>query len=188
MHAEILLEAGRHGGAEHRQSQGHHFSAERFSPVLWLAMGKGRLRATEALRHSDDLVRGYYSVHTNADARAGTTSPRLHNQGVLPAREAEHRPVCSPSRSGFAGGSGDTGRATRSRPRHPRVVLSGCAPAQGQSLRINRQRHIRHLVRAHESINHRSCPGRREHPNEFEGVPPQIQVSMHPYVADVGRE
>ena len=88
MHAEILLEAGRHGGAEHRQSHGRHFSAERLFPVLWLAMGKGRLRATEALRHSDDLVRGYYSVHTNADARAGTTSPQLHNQGVLgpPAR------------------------------------------------------------------------------------------------------
>jgi hypothetical protein len=186
MHAAILLKAGRHGGAEHRQSQGHHFSAERLSPVLWLAMGKGRLRATEALRHSDDLVRGYYSVHTNADARAGTTSPQLHNQGVLgpPARlkidrSAPRLGVDSPA---------VRASATRSRRRHPRDVLSGCAPAQGQSLRINRQRHIRHLVRAHESINHRSCPGRREHPNEFEGVPPQIQVSMHPYVADVGRE
>jgi hypothetical protein len=27
-----------------------------------------------------------------------------------------------------------------------RLVSNGCAPAQGQSLRINRQRHIRHLV------------------------------------------
>ena len=156
---------------------------------MWLAMGKGRLRATEALRHSDDLVRGYYSVQHQCRRQGGNNIAATAQSGCLgPAREAEDRPVCSPSRSGFAGGSGDTGRATRSRPRHPRVVLSGCAPAQGQSLRINRQRHIRHLVRAHESINHRSCPGRREHPNEFEGVPPQIQVSMHPYVADVGRE
>jgi hypothetical protein len=53
------------------------------------------------------------------------------------------------------------------------------------AVRINRQRHIRLLVRAHESINHRSCPGRREHPNEFDGVPSEIQMSMYPYVADV---
>jgi hypothetical protein len=53
-------------------------------------------------------------------------------------------------------------------------VLTRCAPAQGQSLRINRQRNICDLVRAHKTIDHRACPGRREHPNEFEGVPSEI--------------
>jgi L-cystine uptake protein TcyP (sodium:dicarboxylate symporter family) len=57
-----------------------------------------------------------------------------------------------------------------------------------QLLRINRQRNICDLVRAHKTIDHRACPGRGEHPNEFKGVPPQIQVSMHPYVADVRGE
>jgi hypothetical protein len=60
-----------------------------------LAVGhrKGRLSATETLRHRDDLATGYYSVHTNADARAGTTSPRSVDDCTTrvswPAREAE---------------------------------------------------------------------------------------------------
>jgi hypothetical protein len=88
---------------------------------LAVGHGKGRLSATETLRHSDDLAAGYYSVHINADARAGTTSPRSVDDCTTrvswPAREAEDRPVSSASRSASAGGSGNTGRATRSRPR-----------------------------------------------------------------------
>jgi hypothetical protein len=54
-----------------------------------LAVGhrKGRLSATETLRHRDDLATGYYSVHTNADAKGGNNiaeiGRRLHNQGVV---------------------------------------------------------------------------------------------------------
>ena len=70
----------------------------------------------------------------------------------------------------------------------PRVDTVGANATPEEAFVSMSERHIRHLVRAHESIDHRACPGRREHPNEFEGVPSQIQVSMHPYVADVGRE
>ena len=62
---------------------------------LAVGHGKGRLSATETLRHSDDLATGYYSVHTNADARAGTTSPRSVDDCTTrvswPAREAEEQ-------------------------------------------------------------------------------------------------
>ena len=112
---------------------------------LAVGHGKGRLNATETLRHSDDLATGYYSVHTNADARAGTTSPRSVDDCTTrvswPAREAEGRPVSSASRSASAGGSGNTGRATRSARGHPpggvewmrastRPVIEDQSPAQ----------------------------------------------------------
>jgi hypothetical protein len=88
---------------------------------LAVGHGKGRLSATETLKHSDDLATGYYSA----------TSPRSVDDCTTrvswPAREAEDRPVSSASRSASAGQYWTRDEIAPAG--ILRVVLSGCAPA-----------------------------------------------------------